>query len=93
MGSCICGFVQPPAPPQRHQFCDATSAPQRSRKVNLLAARRGLRDRPQAQSNTLEPHHLLLESDGRSLDQQANKGAQSNPGATHNLGSLRGAKE
>jgi len=54
MGSCICGLVQPPAPPQRHQVRDATSAPQRSSQGNLPAASGGLRGRTPCQSKALE---------------------------------------
>jgi hypothetical protein len=92
MGSCICGLVQPPAPPQRHQVRDAASAPQRIRKGNLPAASRGLRRRTPCQSNALEPEHLLLATTRRGVDQQANRGAQSGPGATLNPVRLSGSK-
>ena len=43
-----------------------------------------------SQSNALEPEHPLLEPTRRSVDQQANRGAQSDPGATINPGRLSG---
>ena len=64
----ICGLVQPPAPPQRHQIRDAPSAAQRSGHGNLPASLRGLRDSPPGKSITQEPKHPLLASTRRSVD-------------------------
>ena len=92
MGVCICGLVQPPAPPQRDQIRDAPPAPQWSRHGYLPAASGGLRGRPPCQSNALERCHPLLESAGRSVDKQANRRARSAPGATLNPGRLNGSQ-
>ena len=54
------------------KFVTAPPAPQWSCQDHLPAARRGLRDRPQGQSNALERCHPLLEPTGRSVDKQAN---------------------
>jgi hypothetical protein len=91
VGGVVCGLVQPPAPPQRDQIRDAPPAPQWIRRGNLPAASRGLRGRPPGQSNALERCHPLLESAGRSVDQQANRGAKTDPGATLNSGRLNGS--
>jgi hypothetical protein len=91
MGGSICGLVQPPAPPQRHQIRDAPPAPQWSRQGHLPAASRGLRESPPGQSNALEPKHTLLGSTQRCVDQQANRGARTDPGATINSGRLSGS--
>ena len=92
MGGSICGLVQPPAPPQRDQICDAPPAPQRNRQGHLPAESLGLRGRPPCQSNALERCHTLLESTGRSVDKQANRRARSAPGATLNPGRLNGSQ-
>ena len=91
MGSCICGLVQPPAPPQRHQVRDATSAPQGSSQGNLPAASRGLRGRTPCQSNSLEPEHPLLAPTRRSVDQQATGRERTGPGVNVNAGRLSGS--
>ena len=52
---------------------------------------RVLRDRPQGQSNALEPYYPLLESAGRSVDRQANRRARSGPGTTINQGRMNGS--
>jgi len=92
MGGDLFRSVQPPAPPQRHQVRDAPPAPQWSLHRNLQAASRGLRDRPPGQSNALEPEHPLLAPTRQSVDQQVNRGAQSDPGATINPGSLSSSR-
>ena len=92
MGVCICGLVQPPTPPQRDQIRNAPPASQWSCQGYLPAASRGLRDRPQGQSNALEPYYPLLESAGRSVDKQANRRARSGRRATVDQGRLNGSQ-
>ena len=92
MGFFFCGLVQPPAPPQRHQIRDAPPASQGKSHGHLPAASRGLRGRPRCKSNALERCHPLLESTGRSVDQQTNRGAKTEPGVTINPGRLNGSQ-
>ena len=92
MGVCICGLVQPPAPPQRDQIRDAPPAPQWSRHGYLPAASGGLRGRPPCQSNALERCHPLLESAGRSVDKQATGRARTGPGVTIDSCRLNGSQ-
>lgn len=47
---------------------------------------------PARPSKALEQNHPLLASTGRSVDQQANRGAQSDHGATVNPGRLNGSR-
>ena len=91
MGVCICGLVQPPAPPQRDQIRDAPPAPQWSRQGHLPAASRGLRGRPPGQSNALEPKHPLLAPTRRSVDQQATGRARTALGVTIDSRRLSGS--
>ena len=63
-----------------------------SRHGNLPAASRCLRDSPPGKSNTLEPIHSLLAPTRRSVDQQATRGARSDPRATLNRGRLNGSQ-
>ncbi len=87
VGGGICGLVQPPAPPQRHQIRDAPSAAQRCREGNLPTASRGLREGTSLPSKTLEPKHPLLASTRRSVDQQATRRrARTDHGATLDSG-------
>ena len=65
---------------------------QKGNVIPLPAASRGLRDRPPGKSKPLEPGHLLLGSSQRSVDQQANRGAQSDRGATLNSGFLSSSR-
>ena len=65
---------------------------QKGNVIPLPAASRGLRDRPPGKSKPLEPGHPLLGSSQRSVDQQANRGAQSDRGATINSGRLSGSR-
>ena len=92
MGVCICGLVQPPAPPQRDQIRNAPPASQWSCHGHLPAARGGLRGRPPCQSNALERCHPLLESTGRSVDKQATGRARTGPGVTLGSGRLSGSQ-
>jgi len=73
-----------------HADNDAASAPQPIGKGNLPAASRGLRGRTPCQSIALEPEHPVLAPTRRSVDQKANRGAQSDPGATINPDRLSG---
>ena len=91
MGGTICGLVQPPAPPQRHQIRDAPPASQWSSQGNLPAASRGLRGRTPCQSNSLEPEHSLLAPTRRSVDQQATGRERTGPGVNVDAGRQSGS--
>ena len=69
MGGIVCGLVQPPAPPQRHQVRHAPPASQRSGRGDLPSPSCRLRAGPRAQSTALDTNDPLLASAGGGLDQ------------------------
>ena len=69
MGGLVCGLVQPPAPPQRHQVRHTPRASQRSSRGVLPSPRCRLRTGPSAQSTALVTSGPLLAPARSGLDQ------------------------
>jgi len=71
-GSVICGLVQLPASPQRHQFRDASATSQRPGRRDLSASCCRVRASTPAKPTPLVTIHTLLASARSGLDQSTN---------------------